>query len=585
MLDLADIPFFSSVPTAALNSLRRRVEVRLHSAGTVLLRMGDPGTEVHMLAAGAVRADLEAAATGHSRRVILGPGQTLGEMAILSGLPISATVTAIKDSITYCLPGPAFIECLREQPILYRTISEMLIERLRHRTGVRADSLQPALAVLAVEVGAEHAERLSSAVVAGVCFYAPGSIYFDATRNDEELLRLPAFVAQWRDTGGGEQYLIVSIDQRNFERIRTVLVPGDVVLQIDSSTTHAPRFDAGDSGVADYQQVNIGPRAHSRDTAGVWAFAIDDAELDSWKSGPMEWTRSAYPALDQLVRYVVAREVGIAMSVGVAAGFAHFGVLDGLEEAGLPLDYVCGSSMGGVVALAYAKFGSARRAGEITSKFGAANSKIRDAAWLPRASVFAGEKGARAAREIFGDDTLAELMRPAAVVAADLVAGERVIIDSGSAAQAALATSAIPGLFPPVSVGSRIFVDGGVVTRVPVDLLLRRRCAYRIAIRIALQSPKSIAEREIEAARLRAAVAQPLGLRHVIGASWKLLGWWDSASQAQRADMVISVRPPSHEGFNFDSGYRMIELGKRCAETHADAIREVAARILAPGAP
>jgi NTE family protein len=393
------------------------------------------------------------------------------------------------------------------------------------------------------------------------------------------------FVAQWRDTGGGEQYLIVSIDQQYFERIRNVLAPGDVVLRIYCGTTPAARLDDADSGVADYQQVNIGPRASSADPAGAWAFAIDTAELESWKSASSEWTRSAYPALDRLVRYIVAREVGIAMSVGVAAGFAHFGVLDVLEEAGLPLDYVCGSSMGGVVALAYAKFGSAQRAAEIATEFGAANSKIRDADWLPRASLFAGRKGARAARELFGDDTLAQLMRPAAVVAADLVAGERVIIDSGSAAQAALATSAIPGLFPPVSAGSRILVDGGVVTRVPVDLLFRRRCAYRIAIRIAVQSPNAVAEREVEAARMRAAVAQPLGLRHVIGASWKLLGWWDSASQAQRADMVISVRTPSHDAFNFDSGSRMIELGKRSAETHADAIREVTARILAPGAP
>jgi signal-transduction protein with cAMP-binding, CBS, and nucleotidyltransferase domain len=70
MLDLADIPFFSSIPAAALSALRRRIEVRTHSAGTVLLRMGDPGTEVHMLAAGAVRADLEPATSGHNRRVI-----------------------------------------------------------------------------------------------------------------------------------------------------------------------------------------------------------------------------------------------------------------------------------------------------------------------------------------------------------------------------------------------------------------------------------------------------------------------------------------------------------------------------------
>jgi predicted acylesterase/phospholipase RssA len=214
-----------------------------------------------------------------------------------------------------------------------------------------------------------------------------------------------------------------------------------------------------------------------------------------------------------------------------------------------------------------------------------ANAKIRDRRFIPRASLFSGRKGIQIAEDVFGTRTFADLMKPAAVVSADLVVGEKVVIDKGSAARAAHATAAIPGLFPPLLVADRLLVDGGLVTRVPVDVLNRRRCGYRLAINIVPAEADPAQDRRELALRLHQTMSKPLGLWKVIGESWQLLGWWDAAMQAQRADMVVTVATPAQDRFNFDSGERMVGLGRTAAKNHIANISAAVTRLLSPGTP
>jgi len=328
--------------------------------------------------------------------------------------------------------------------------------------------------------------------------------------------------------------------------------------------------------------VFLGARTEAaRDRA--WSYLIPAAELGTWIAVGGLRRPGACPTIDRIARYVTRREVGIALSVGAAAGLAHFGVLEVLEEAGIPLDYLCGASMGGLAAIGYARYGNARRARETAFRHLGSNSLVRDAAWMPRAGLMAGEKARRLRERLFGDMKLADLERPSAVAAADLVAGERVVISSGPVARALHATSAIPGLFPPLVEAGRVMVDGGVVTRVPVDLLFLRRCGYRIAITVQPELSRTPAEREQEAAAMAIAIERPFGLRTVLGASWRLLGWWDSQNQAHQADAVIAVTTAAADGFNFDACERLVENGRRQAGERLDIVRSGIARMLAPG--
>jgi len=91
--------------------------------------------------------------------------------------------------------------------------------------------------------------------------------------------------------------------------------------------------------------------------------------------------------------------------------------------------------------------------------------------------------------------------------------------------------------------------------------------------------------RQAEFDRMCRRLDQPLGFRAALGASWKLLGWWDSAVQAQRADVVVNIDTPVREGFNFAAGMQMADCGRAAAEARLADISAAVGRLLAPGMP
>ena len=238
------------------------------------------------------------------------------------------------------------------------------------------------------------------------------------------------------------------------------------------------------SGIADFARAFIGKPPRADDNR--WAFRVSPGRnLQCVGQYGGLRREKLLPNLSRIARYLTYKEVGIAMSSGAARGFAHLGVLDVLDQHGVPFDVLCGSSMGGIVALTLARKGSVTRAiGQIRDKLGS-NKKVRDPALLRReAHCSRGEKIKAAALDTFGDCTFADLSMPTAVVAADLASGERVILDRGPVIPAILGTSAIPGFFPPITHKSLLLVDGGVVSWVPVDVLGHHRCGLRIAINV-----------------------------------------------------------------------------------------------------
>lgn len=240
--------------------------------------------------------------------------------------------------------------------------------------------------------------------------------------------------------------------------------------------------------------------------------------------------------------------------------------------------------MGGAVALAYAYFGRARDAIDALTRLSADFARDRGFSFMPRSSLVSAERMIELTGALYGDATFADLGLPTAVVAADLVAGRRIVLDRGPVAPAARATTAIPGMFAPVRLGHAMLVDGGVVTRVPADLLVTRGCGCKLA---SLVHPDDPARQDLPAAAddLASRLEQPLGLRLVLGGAWRLLGWWDSASQAERADLALRIPTPPMEGFNFADGAMFIDCGRRAASRQIGAIRAAMRLALDPGVP
>ncbi|MBN1979670.1 MAG: patatin-like phospholipase family protein [Anaerolineae bacterium] len=165
-------------------------------------------------------------------------------------------------------------------------------------------------------------------------------------------------------------------------------------------------------------------------------------------------------------------KIGVALSGGGARGLAHLGVLQVLEEAGVPVDVVAGTSMGGIVACLYAAGIPLDDLIAFSEKIGVIDLASPDLKWR---GLFGHEKTANLLADLLGSDdvTFEVLDIPASVVCADIETGELVVLDRGPIIPAMLATSSVPGVFSPMYHQGRWLVDGGVLNNLPVDVVCR----------------------------------------------------------------------------------------------------------------
>ena len=596
--------------------MEQAAERRHYHAGEILCRKGDAGQACLILISGGAMVQLVDRFEGdHTRRIFLGPGQIVGEMSLLSGGPVTATVTAAVDTEAYVIPRPVFLELVDSEPGLRDALFGMLIDRMRHRETKIGQGEQAPCTMLVTPPGSPGCERLCEMLFRAVEHYAPGSVFVDTRRTASEgaapvsealadvlpppegPVRQPStrgptrvvtsggpawcvqLIERWRTGGDAGRALCIVLAGDVPPALVAQLHRSDLVLVLDASReTGANHHGSLDFGLASVDRVCLGD-ARGSGLDERWFFRVPEAEVESEPEATWDPTRRL--TIDWLARRITGREIGLALGSGGSGGLAHFGVLQVLEEAGVTVDYVCGSSMGGVLALAYSKAGSARAATEMGHELISNNALVRDLTLTPRSGLLRGAKRREVAWKAVGDLTFAQLGKPTAVVAADLVRGERFVFEKGPTRLAMLATSAIPGIFPPESDGERLFVDGAVVSRVPADLLERRRCGLKIAVNVV---PSTVHEQD-DYSRLRGTFDRFFGLTNVIASSWGLLSGWHGAAEASLADILLEPQQPGRSGFDLGTIEDQIQAGREATVDKLDMILAAVSRLLRPGAP
>ncbi len=159
--------------------------------------------------------------------------------------------------------------------------------------------------------------------------------------------------------------------------------------------------------------------------------------------------------------------IALALGGGAAKGFAHIGAIKALESQGIKPDLLAGTSVGSVVAALYAagNDGFALQRIALDMK----ESIVSD--WsLPDRGFFRGEALQEFVNKAVGERPIEKLDRRLAVVATDLQSGQLVVFERGNTGMAVRASSSVPGVFQPVKIGGHEYVDGGLVSPVPVKV-------------------------------------------------------------------------------------------------------------------
>lgn len=249
-------------------------------------------------------------------------------------------------------------------------------------------------------------------------------------------------------------------------------------------------------------------------------------------------------------------KLGLALGGGAARGFAHVGVIQVLEEAGLRPSHVAGTSAGSLVAALYAsgktptelvRVAESMQEGEITD-------------WmLPilNRGALRGEALARYVNNQVGNKTLEQMQIPLGIVATDLGSGRAITFRRGNTGEAVRASSAVPAVFQPVRLGDREYVDGGLVSPVPVRQTREMGANFVIAVDIS-SDPEG----------------NPFGdTFQILMQTFAIMGQSINALALKEADVVVRPALSGVKSADFSARMRAIEAGRAAMRASLPALK------------
>ncbi len=251
-------------------------------------------------------------------------------------------------------------------------------------------------------------------------------------------------------------------------------------------------------------------------------------------------------------------KIGIALGGGGARGFAEIGVLRVLEQEKIPIDVVVGTSVGSLIGAIYADSGKV-----LDAEFIAIPIKNEDIFDFKTFSFFSGgfvtgEKLRSFINTNLRNKNIENLKVKYGAVAVDLRTGQAVIFDRGPIARAVNASCAIPGVFVPVEIGGKFFVDGGVTDPIPVDFAIKKGADVVIAVAISPALPPITPKNPLEV------------VFHAITIMSSHIG----VLGVKNADVVIHPDVGNIAYDDFTQKKRLIEAGEKAAREALPAIRE-----------
>jgi NTE family protein len=255
----------------------------------------------------------------------------------------------------------------------------------------------------------------------------------------------------------------------------------------------------------------------------------------------------------------VKLKIGLALGGGAAKGFAHIGVIKMLEASGIHPDVVAGTSAGSVVGALYASGMDPFQMQE--TAFGLDETKIRDVR-LFSGGLVQGQALQDYVNQLVHNQPIERLKLPFAAVATQLETGTRTVFVSGNTGQAVRASSSIPGVFEPVEIRGMHYVDGGVVSPIPVDAARQLGADFVIAVDISAKPGGK----------------NPQGMFNIMGQSITIMGRELAKQEIARADVVIRPVIDNIGATDFEQKDRAILAGEKAALA---AIPEIRAKLAA----
>ncbi len=595
LLLLHETPLFKDLAAEKLVELAELFTSKNVNSGETIIEEGELGDGLFLVASGRFRVIHRE----ENQETILGEvgrGELIGELSLLTQQPRAASVVAIRDSVLLKLSKEAFSTFIRSNPLQLMPITKSAIIRLVSRTPVVRRTVST-IAVLAAGKPTVLYKEVAQALSNELAKFG--------TVMHLNLRKVHDFISQY--PGGNNS----NLDEDNQELITTWLSQLEarydyIVYEGDSNYSNWAQRCIRESDrvvlVGDAKQnvqLNDVEKGFFSETARLRKkthlvllhdpSAVFPTHTNEWLNIRPDipyhhMRRNSTTDIRRIARLITERSIGLVLGGGGARGLAHIGVYKALQELGVAIDWVGGSSSGaGIAGFCAMGYASDIIAKQFTRYFLKNKRRIMDYT-VPILALTKGMGLAKNLKAAYNEDLYVEdLWKNFFCIASNLTQSRIEIIQRGLLWKAVRASLSLPAVLPPISDAREdLLVDGGVMNNLPVDVM-----------RNLLGSGKIIAVRIMPNREMRGNVpegsasgwsllSQLLNKRHrdenttileVISKSIELSSEDRSKEMAEQADCCIEVTAPGVKLLNVEAIDDLIEVGYRATMEKADNLR------------
>lgn len=500
---------FGQLSETAFKDLSSRLTWRSVSRGEPVCFQGEKTDRFYILVSGRLQVLVKKEGSTESEPIDeFAPGDTVGEMEVITGEKCAHTVIALRDSELVQFSKQQFDSLTGRFPKLWQYISNVMVHRLKNAylKTARSPLSRNILIVPAVdgmdlnEFTGELRQSLQSGdSSSGSCLVLTSQVvdrrfgerFAQSTDSDRQHLRLKLWLSEQERS---HEVILFQTDGTVTEWTQRCIRSADEVIYVAPEGA-APQTGAVAAAVRESEPAHDTRRRKalvlqhdpqivrpSGTSAWLDEFGLKNTDGSSFCPGrPLHLRRGHAADYARIGRYVTRREVGLVLSGGGARGFAHVGCIRAMKELGIPIDMIAGVSMGSVVSAAYAfdpeQFED--RISVIASQLGGVLTDFT----FPYVSIAKGARFDRRLKSWFGDVLIEDLWLPYFCVTSNLTRARIHVHDAGPLWWSVRASGTLPGVSSPVIHEGDLLFDGCLLDNLPMDVMRDRMYeSYVVAV-------------------------------------------------------------------------------------------------------
>lgn len=448
-------------------------------AGRRLIRQGAEGKAIYFVISGRLGVWLDRGEGYEDLIAEIGRGECVGELSILTNGTATANVDAIRDSIVIQLPKDAFDRMVASEFVVLQNVNQLLIQRIKNQNQKQAQThrtnsiaLIPTHPSVPIADFARHLTQSISQYVNAICINADvvdealGEGSAQAPEDSERQRK----IVNWLNTQESQhQILIYEADLNPSAWSLRCIRQADHILIVgwtdedptpgamEEDLNHAANLARRDL-ILLHPEKTVQPQGTAR-----W---LEKREVSAHYHVRFKDDNT----VDRLSRILTARTVNLVLSGGSSRGFAHIGIIRALTEHNIPIDFIGGASVGSVVAAQFALGQKIEDLAQGHKKWWVDKSGMHQYTlpWMSLASDRVYNVGLQ---DILGLSCIEDLWITFFAVSTNITRGDLHVHKEGPIWEACRASTSMPAYYPPFYLNGDLFVDGGVLDNIPINVM------------------------------------------------------------------------------------------------------------------